>query len=141
MTRGRKPLVTPTRSIHLHIDDPLMKLIDERLWSEAEQRVPKGAYQAFFTEAVVRMLRQTPTDLSPYTGSMPLEHIVFGFEGTTRFLRDFLERIPYANHEPRDAIEDRPVAGEGSGRDADGGGDDRGDQALAAGSLRRGDGE
>lgn len=91
MTRGRKPLVNPTRSLHIHIDAELAKRIDAQLWSEAELRVPKGAYQLFITEAVVRMLRQQPLDLSPFLGSLPSEHIVYAFPATVDALREHLE--------------------------------------------------
>ena len=93
MTRGRKPLVHPTRSLHIHIDAKLAEAIDSRLFSEAEQRVPKGAYQGFITEAVVRLLRQLPLDLSPYAdGAMPSEHVVYAFPGTRDLLQTLLER-------------------------------------------------
>lgn len=131
MTRGRRPLITPTRNLHLHIEEPLMEQVDALLWSEAEGRVPKGEYQRFFTEAIVRMLRHRPIDLSLYTKAFPLEHVVFGFEGTAQFLRTHLERIPHDSDEPRDAVEGSDLAREGGGRDADGGGDDRGDQGAS----------
>lgn len=91
MTRGRKPLVNPTRSLHTHIDADLAKAIDARLWSDAEQRIPKGAYQAFLTEAVVRMLRQVPLDLSPFLNTLPNEHVVYAFPGTVAVLQEHLE--------------------------------------------------
>lgn len=90
MARGRKPLVNPTRSLHTHIDAALAKAIDQRLWSEAEQRVPKGAYQEFITEAVVRMMRQQPLDLSPFLGSMPSEHVIYAFPATKEALEQLL---------------------------------------------------
>lgn len=91
MTRGRKPLVNPTRSLNVHLDAKLMEQVDQLLWSEAEQRIPKGSYQAFLTEAVVRMLRQRPLDLSPYLGSMPSEHVLYAFPATVDALRKALE--------------------------------------------------
>lgn len=90
MTRGRKPLINPTRSLHIHIDAELAKAIDTRLWSDAEGRVPKGAYQAFITEACVRMMRQQALDLSPFLGSMPSEHVVWAFPPTREALHKFL---------------------------------------------------
>lgn len=90
MTRGRKPLLVPSRSLHIHLDSKLMEAVDARLFSEAEQRVPKGAYQAFVTEAIVRMLRQQPLDLSPFAGCLPQEHVVYAFPGTKELLQKTL---------------------------------------------------
>lgn len=131
MTRGRKPLITPTRSLHIHIEEPLAKLIDERLYSEAEQRVPKGAYQEFFTEASVKLLRLRPLDLSPYIGSIPMEHIVFAFEGSIEALKSLLERQSHVSDFTRDAEQDRPLARTSDRRGADGSGAGGGDQGTA----------
>lgn len=112
MTRGRKPLVRPTRSLHIHIDAELADQIDARLWSDAEQRIPKGAYQAFITEAVIRMMRQKAVDLSPYANTLPLEHVVFVYDGTEWTLKTLLEGKTNANHDTRDAVEGDAVARE-----------------------------
>lgn len=92
MTRGRKPLINPTRPLHLHLDAELFLSVQARLWSEAEGRVPKGAYQLLITEALVRLLRQRPLDLSPFLGSLPSEHVVYAFPGTQEVLKAALER-------------------------------------------------
>lgn len=92
MTRGRKPLIRPTRSLHLHIDAELADVVDRTLYSEVELRVPKGAYQMFITEAIVRMLKQQPLDLSPWAGSVPSEHVVYAYPGTKEVLAKLLNQ-------------------------------------------------
>lgn len=113
MSRGRPPLINPTRAINLHIDAGLAKLIDERLWSEAEQRVPKGAYQAFFTEAAIRMMRMAALDLSPFAGTLPTEHVVLAFPGTKEVLVNLLMEQSHDSRIPGNAIEDSDLAREG----------------------------
>lgn len=100
MTRGRKPAIRPTRAINLHLDAELVGRIDALIWSEAEQRIPKGGYQAFFTEAAVRMMRQRPLDLCPYSGSMPSEHVAYAYPETQEVLRNLLEGKTNANDKP-----------------------------------------
>lgn len=114
MTRGRKPRLDPARSLHIHLDAKLVDEIDRRLWSEAEQRVPKGAYQAFITEAVIRMMRQREVDLSPFAGdlAMPNEHVAYVFPESREFLEQLLIGVSHGN-EPGNAEQDRGVEGEG----------------------------
>lgn len=92
MPRGRKPLIRPTRSLHLHIDAELADTMDQFLYSEAELRVPKGAYQMLVTEAIVRLLKQQPLDLSPWAGSIPSEHVVYAYPGTKEVLTQLLNK-------------------------------------------------
>ena len=109
MTRGRKAHINPSRSLHLHLSADLVKAIDARLWSDAEGKVPKGAYQEFFTEAAVRMMRQLPLDLAPFAGTLPSEHVVYAFAGTREVLQSLLQGNQ--SHDTRDAIEDRGMEG------------------------------
>lgn len=97
MTRGRKPLVVPSRSLHIHLDSNLADQIDSGLYSEAEQRVPKGEYQRFFTEAAVFRLRLQSFDLSPYSSGLPGEHMIYLFPSTREVLQALLERRRNAN--------------------------------------------
>lgn len=87
---GRKPLISPTRPLHVRLDAKLMEAVDARLYSEAEQRVPYAAYADFMTEAIVRLLRQETLDLAPYANSLPTEHVIYAFPGTRELLIELL---------------------------------------------------
>ncbi len=78
MPRGRPQLVNPTRSIHTHIDFALAERLDALLFSEAEGRVPAGAYQRLFNTLLRRFLDEGELDLSPYVGSFPGEFLISG---------------------------------------------------------------
>ena len=97
MTRGRKPLLVPSRAINTRLNETLAAEIEALLFSKAEGRVPLGAYQAFFTEAAIFQLRREAFDLGPYSGSMPGEHIIYTFPGTREVLQKLLERRKNAN--------------------------------------------
>jgi hypothetical protein len=49
-----RPLVTRPTSLHIHLPEDIRGRIDLHLWSEVEQRVPKGAYQ----KLIVQLLRE-----------------------------------------------------------------------------------
>jgi hypothetical protein len=92
VTAGRKPNVEPSHSLHLALPQSLKVPLDLFLFSEAEQRVPKGAYMSFFSQRIVEFFASRALDLSPYTGSLPGEHIVRGSPETLAALQSALER-------------------------------------------------
>jgi len=78
MTRGRKPNVEPSVATNLHLPESVRVRLDLLLFSEVEGRVPKGAYQRFFSERLAEFFSTRPLDLSPYIGSLPGERVVRG---------------------------------------------------------------
>lgn len=46
--RGRPPNAIPTERINLHLPIDLKAQVDIHLFSDVEQRIPKGAYADFF---------------------------------------------------------------------------------------------
>lgn len=76
MTRGRKPAIEPSISTNVAIPEGLRVRLDLLLYSEVEGRVPKGAYQRFFSERLVEYFNQRQLDLSPFLGTLPGERVV-----------------------------------------------------------------
>lgn len=59
--RGGKPAVIRPTSLHISLPEDIRSRLDLHLWSDAEQRVPKGAYR----ELIVRLLREYLTKEQP----------------------------------------------------------------------------
>ena len=89
---GRKPLLRPTASLDVHIDAELRTRLDLLLWSEAEGRVPKGAYQRIFNTLLIQLLDHKTLDLAPFLGTLPGEATVRGHPMTLERLVETLER-------------------------------------------------
>jgi len=69
--------IIPSRSLHLHLPEDLQAQVDLRLFSEAENRIPKGAYQKFFSDLLREHFTARPLDLAPFIPSLqPGTHIV-----------------------------------------------------------------
>lgn len=66
-----------------------MAKLTAHLHSEAEQRIPKGAFKAFFEEAIVRFFSEAHLDLAPY--GLPLGSVVSGAPETIRQLTQVLQ--------------------------------------------------
>lgn len=89
---GRRPLIRPTVSLDVHIDAELRTRLDLLLWSEAEGRVPKGAYQRVFNALISQFLDHKTLDLSRFLGTLPGEATVRGHPMTIECLAEILER-------------------------------------------------
>lgn len=78
MPRGRRPSPEPSISTNVSLSETLRTRIDLHLFSTVEGRVPKGAYQRFFTQLALDFFNRQALDLSPHAASLPGEHIVYG---------------------------------------------------------------
>jgi hypothetical protein len=76
--RGRKPSPERTLATNLHLPESLRTRLDLLLFSELENRVPKGAYMEFFTARLLEFFETQAFDLAPYTGGLPGELTVRG---------------------------------------------------------------
>jgi hypothetical protein len=95
---GRKSLLRPTASLDVHIDAELRTRLDLLLWSEAEGRVPKGAYQRIFNTLLTQLLDHKTLDLAPFLGTLPGEATVRGHPMTLERLVETLEGKKGVNH-------------------------------------------
>lgn len=91
MTRGRKPLIEPSSSLNVHLPEGLRTRMDLLLFSEAEGRVPKGAYARFISSRLVEFFEHRRLDLSPYLATLPGEAVVGGPPTVLEALRAKLE--------------------------------------------------
>lgn len=64
--------------------------IDLLLWSEAEERVPQGAYLRFFRSVLALFFETRELDLAPYLGCLPGERTVRGTPATLAALETTL---------------------------------------------------
>jgi len=55
---SRQPLITRPTTLHMHIPEGIRARLDLYLHSDLEGRVPKGAYQAFFSERITEFFNQ-----------------------------------------------------------------------------------
>lgn len=62
----RKPDVIRPTLLHMSIPEDVRAKLDLYLFSELEGRVPKGAYQRFFTERIQEFFGWRRLDLAPY---------------------------------------------------------------------------
>lgn len=92
MTAGRKPNLEPSHRLHLALPESLKVPLDLFLYSEVEQRVPKGAYMSFFSQRLVEFFARATLDLGPYIHSLPGECVVQGRPETIAALKAALER-------------------------------------------------
>lgn len=92
MTRGRKPLTVPTVALNVALPEDWRARLDLLLYSEFEQRVPKGAYQRFFLERLADYFDSKPLDLAPYIGSLPGERVIRAHPLTIEALKSLLEK-------------------------------------------------
>lgn len=90
MTSARR--ITKSSSLDVHLDERLRTNLDVQLYSEAEGRVPKGAYKAFFNDLLVRHFTQRPLDLAPYLGTEPGTAVIFAQPLVLDALRSYLEK-------------------------------------------------
>jgi hypothetical protein len=86
--------VSPTRLLHTALDERLLAKVDLVLFSKAENRVPKGAYQRFFSRLLSWFFETKEVDLAPYVGSLPGECVVRANEATVlRLVAAFERRV------------------------------------------------
>jgi len=62
----RKPNIDRPVRLELKMRESIRSRLDLWLWSEAEQRVPKGKYQEFFEERTKAFFDNARLDLTPF---------------------------------------------------------------------------
>jgi hypothetical protein len=90
VTRGRPPSIRRARPLNVHLDEELLTRVDILLFSELEQRVPKGAYQRLLNTLITKWLDHRELDLAPYLASLPGERLVIGHPETLAALNQHL---------------------------------------------------
>ena len=76
MTRGRKPNINPSVSLNLALPLEIRTRLDLLLYSDVEQRVPKGAYMQFFIERIGDYFTTRRADFSAPLGLQPGSAII-----------------------------------------------------------------
>lgn len=92
MTRGRKPLLERSVATNVHLPETWRTRLDLLLYSEVEDRVPKGAYQRFFLDRLQEFFGTRELDLGPYLGSLPGERAIRGRPATIEALEQYLQQ-------------------------------------------------
>lgn len=87
----RKKLLNPTERLHVRLPGDLATKVELLLFSEAEGRVPYGAYQEFITRRLTEFFEDKPLDLAPFLGTLPGEAVVRGKLPTIHRLMTFLK--------------------------------------------------
>lgn len=86
----RPRAVTPPIKLTTYVPADLRGRLDAHLWSNAEGRVPHGAYQGFLAMLLREYFEHKGLDLAPFLGSAPGEHIVTGPISTIAALQGHL---------------------------------------------------
>lgn len=73
---ARRPNITPTVALQVMLPKPDHEILVRHLWSDLEERVPLGAFQAFFVRLMRFHFDTQEFDLSPFIGSMPGESVI-----------------------------------------------------------------
>lgn len=58
----RRPNIIPSRNLTMALPEDVFTRLQLYLYSEAEQRVPQGAYQAFFVERITEFFERRAFD-------------------------------------------------------------------------------
>lgn len=81
----RKPSITPNKHIHTTIPADLAARLDLFLWSDVEKRVPQGAYQSFFCDAIRDFFNKRTVDVAPYIPAATIgQHLITAAPDTLR---------------------------------------------------------
>lgn len=83
----------PSRRLNLHLREDLSTQLDLLLFSELEQRVPEGAYKAWFEQRIREYIASKHLDLAPWTDSPPGAFIVSGTSEAVRVLEKTLNEL------------------------------------------------
>lgn len=92
MTRGRRPNVEPSIATNLHLPETVRTRLDLILYSEVEQRVPKGAYQRFFLERLQEFFTTKSMDISAHIGLAPGSCVVKAKPDALLFLETYFKK-------------------------------------------------
>lgn len=90
---GRRPNLVPTRPLNTFIPQDLSVKLDLLLYSEAEGRVPHGAYAAFFSARLREFFDDKALDLAPFLGTLPGQATVRGKVETIYNLMKHLQEV------------------------------------------------
>jgi hypothetical protein len=92
MSRGRPALIERPTALNLSLPATERAKLDLLLYSELEQRIPKGAYQQFFLARLREFFSGREFDLAPYLGTLPGERTVRGSPETIASLEATLAK-------------------------------------------------
>ena len=73
------------------LDSALMALVNLELYSEAEQRIPFGAHQRFFSQLIREYFERGVLDLAPFAGCEPGAFVIRGSKVAVRMLERTLK--------------------------------------------------
>ena len=80
----------PTESLHIMIPQDVYVRLCLHLHSEVEDRIPHGAFQAFFVARIREFFSDEHLDLAPYTGATPGVFIISGTPEAISLVKDRL---------------------------------------------------
>lgn len=89
----RKAEIDKRVSLYLMLPMSVRGRLDMHLYSELENRVPQGAYQAFFLERIRDFFDSRSIDLAPYLGTEEGIAVVRGSPETIEQLKRRLEGV------------------------------------------------
>lgn len=76
----RKPAIEPNRQLEIKLPRDLSVRLDLHLWSDLEERVPRGAYSNLIVPLLREFFERKRLDISLLLSSEPGTHFVYGSE-------------------------------------------------------------
>lgn len=87
----RRPNIIRPIKLHTALPEDVYAKLTLHLYSDLEGAVPKGAYQAFFTDRINEFFDSRSVDLAKYL-SIPTQAVVRGSPGAIELLEAMLRR-------------------------------------------------
>lgn len=78
----RSAAITPNYHLHTTLPPELARRLQDYLWSDSEGRVPKAAYQTFFTARIQEYFSLRQVDLAPWLNTNLGECVVSGTDAS-----------------------------------------------------------
>ena len=94
----RPAAITPNKSLHTTLNADLAAKLDLLLYSEVEQRVPKGAYQEFLQARIQEYFSTRRIDLATLIPGRPGGHSISGTPAALAVLCDFILKTKEPHH-------------------------------------------
>jgi hypothetical protein len=91
MARGRKPNVNPSTTLNLSLPLEIRTRLDLLLYSEVEERVPKGAYMKFISGLIGDFFTYKKCDFSHELAAPPGSHVIHARAETIHALTKALQ--------------------------------------------------
>jgi hypothetical protein len=90
----RRPAIEPNFELHTTLPPKLATRVELLLFSEAEGRVPRGAWQRFLTNIITEFFSHRKVDVGVFMNRQPGEILIQGSDHAISTLIHYLKEVP-----------------------------------------------